>query len=141
MNAMSNQMRILHVEDDFADAMLLQHALQEAGALDLEIVVSRTLVDAKYKLMDKSFDLVITDLRLPDSNTSEDTIRIIEKHAGDTPVIALTGAVGPNISKVGEDIVVLNKNVYLQDRDERTIKTLHDRIMDVYVTEQDTLEL
>ena len=140
---MSDLIKILHVEDDFADAMLLQQALQEAGAfdIDIEIEVSRTLVDAKYRLMGKTYDLVITDLRLPDSNAAEDTLKMIEKHAGETPVIALTGVVGPNITALGEHIVVLNKNAYLQNRDERTVKLLHDRIMDVYVTEQDTLEL
>ena len=41
---MSNQaLRVLHVEDDFADAMLVQHAVCEAGDLEISFEVARTL--------------------------------------------------------------------------------------------------
>jgi CheY-like chemotaxis protein len=138
---MTSDLKILHVEDDFADAMLLQQALQAYGELNIEFEVARTLVDAKYKLMKKRYDLIVTDLRLPDSAKGADTLRVIDKNSGETPYIVLTANVGPDTRDLGEDIVVLNKNAYLQDRDERAGAILHERIMGVYMSEQDTLEI
>ena len=46
---MSGQaLSVLHVEDDFADAMLVQHAVCEAGDLDIEFEVARTLKAVSY---------------------------------------------------------------------------------------------
>jgi len=39
----SPDLNVLHVEDDFADAMLLQQALRDAGAYAFNFEVVRTL--------------------------------------------------------------------------------------------------
>ena len=56
-------LKVLHVEDDFADAMLVQHAVCEAGDLDIAFEVARTLRDAKRLLGRNDYDLVLLDLR------------------------------------------------------------------------------
>jgi CheY-like chemotaxis protein len=103
-------MRVLHVEDDFADAMLLQHALCEAGRYDLELMVVRTLREARQKLSRGGFDLIVLDLRLPDSISPKETLRIAREEAGDTPVIVLTGSAGIDREAISEHVPCLDKN-------------------------------
>lgn len=103
-------MRVLHVEDDFADAMLLQHALCEAGRYDLELMVARTLRDARRKLSGGDFDLIVLDLRLPDSVSPSDTLRFAREEAGDTPVVVLTGSAGIDREAIARDVPCLDKN-------------------------------
>lgn len=103
-------MRVLHVEDDFADAMLLQHALCEAGRYDLELMVVRTLKEARRKLSRGGFDLIVLDLRLPDSISPEETLRIAREEAGDTPVVVLTGSAGIDREAIAEHVPCLDKN-------------------------------
>jgi len=103
-------MKVLHVEDDFADAMLLQHALCEAGRHDLEMMVVRTLRDARRKLTAGNFDLVVLDLRLPDSVSPAYTLQVAREEAGDTPVVVLTGSAGIDRGEIERDMTCLDKN-------------------------------
>ncbi|OLF80711.1 hypothetical protein AWH62_14515 [Maricaulis sp. W15] len=91
---MSNHaLRVLHVEDDFADAMLVQHAVCEAGDLDISFEVARTLKDAKRCLARSQYDLILLDLRLPDSIHPTDTLETAQSCAGDTPMLILSGSI------------------------------------------------
>lgn len=107
---MTDGLRILHIEDDLADAMLLQHAVYDADADDIHLEVVRTLRDARFKLERKGYDLVILDLRLPDSADPNDTLRTAQKHAGGTPLLVLTGSAGVDADTVGPEIQLLDKN-------------------------------
>ena len=121
---MGSPKHILHVEDDFADAMLLQHVLGEAGALDLEFEVVRTLVDARFKLTKRDYDLIITDLRLPDSNNPNRTVSRLQDYAGGTPILVLTGSVGVDSEKIGASAMVLDKNAFFIKRDDQKSQAL-----------------
>lgn len=103
-------LRVLHVEDDFADAMLVQHAVCEAGDYDIVIEVARTLKDAKRKLERDDFDLVLLDLRLPDSVDPEDTFNTALDSAGDTPLLVLSGSMRTDDKYIPADIGRLDKN-------------------------------
>ena len=108
---MSNQaLNVLHVEDDFADAMLVQHAVCEAGDLDIAFEVARTLKDAKRCLQKKVYDLILLDLRLPDSVNPGDTLSMARACAGDTPVLILSGSVAVDRRGLPDDIACLDKN-------------------------------
>ena len=117
-------MRVLHVEDDFADAMLLQHALCDAGAYDFELEVVRTLRDARTKLAKRRFDLIIADLRLPDSPDPNATVAHLEAHAAGAPILVLTGSVGVDADKIGPAVTVLDKNALFHKRDDRKSRAL-----------------
>ena len=119
---------ILHVEDDFADAMLLQHALCDAGALDMDFEVVRTLHDARFKLSKKAYDLIIADLRLPDSTDPNATVSHIKKHADGAPILVLTGSAGIDADKIGPSVTVLDKNVFFHKRDEKKSRDLLARV-------------
>lgn len=120
----NSELKVLHIEDDFADAMLLQHALHEAGAFDLVLEVVRTLKDARLRLERKSYDLIILDLRLPDSVNPEDTVRTTERAAGQTPILVLTGSARVDASAIGPHIMMLDKNEFFHGRDREKSKDL-----------------
>jgi DNA-binding NtrC family response regulator len=121
-------MRVLHVEDDFADAMLLQHALCDAGAYDFDLEVVRTLRDARLKLARRRYDLIIADLRLPDSTEPNATVSLLESHAAGSPILVLTGSAGVDAEKMGASVTVLDKNAFFHNRDDRKSRALLDRV-------------
>ena len=110
---MSQTLSVLHIEDDFADAMLLQHALCDAGGYDMDLEVVRTLRDARAKLSRQSYDLIITDLRLPDSTQPNETVNLLERQAKGTPILVLTGSAGVK-AEDGDSVKFLDKNDYFQ---------------------------
>jgi CheY-like chemotaxis protein len=103
-------LRVLHVEDDFADAMLVQHALCEAGDFDIDIEVACTLKEARRKLTNKEFDLVLLDLRLPDSLDPGDTLESTCSCCGDTPVLVLSGSIQVDGDCVPSNVTQIDKN-------------------------------
>ena len=108
---MPNQsLRVLHVEDDFADAMLVQHAVCEAGDFDIEFEVAGTLKDAKRKLAKECFDLILLDLRLPDSVHPIDTLATTRDCCGETPLLVLSGSISVDHIHLPDDVVRLDKN-------------------------------
>jgi CheY-like chemotaxis protein len=108
---MSDQaLKVLHVEDDFADAMLVQHAVCEAGDLDIVFEVARTLKDAKRCLQRQQYDLILLDLRLPDSIHPQDTLDTTRAHSGDTPILILSGSMAVDASNLPDDVSRLDKN-------------------------------
>ncbi len=106
----SHPLRVLHVEDDFADAMLVQHAVCEAGDFDINIEVAPTLKEAKRKLLRDKFDLVLLDLRLPDSVHPVDTLETTRSCCGETPVMVLSGSMSVDKDHMPADVRALDKN-------------------------------
>jgi signal transduction histidine kinase/HPt (histidine-containing phosphotransfer) domain-containing protein len=82
--------RILLVEDNPGDAMLIRHSLNEDGPTSFELLHVERLGDAIEKVGEISFDLVVLDLSLPDSFGVESFARLNEA-AGDVPIVVLTG--------------------------------------------------
>ena len=111
---MPQPLSVLHIEDDFADAMLLQHALCDAGGYDMDLQVVRTLHDARLKLSRQTYDLIIADLRLPDSTQPNETVGLLERQANGTPILVLTGSAGVKIDRDDDSVKFLDKNDYFQ---------------------------
>ena len=109
-------LKVLHVEADFADAMLVQHAVCESGDLDISFEVARTLKDAKRLLGRNEYDLVLLDLRLPDSIHPGDTLETAQCHAGDTPILVLSGSMSVDAKRLPDDIACLDKNESFRQR-------------------------
>jgi len=76
--------KILIIEDDTSFAQMLQNFLARN---DFEVILSHTGLDGEKQLTEQSFDLVITDLRLPDY----DGIKLVSQLKGKIPVIVMTG--------------------------------------------------
>ncbi|XBQ17122.1 MAG: response regulator [Oceanicaulis sp.] len=127
---MSQPLTVLHVEDDFADAILLQHALCDGGAFDIDLEVVRTLREARRKLTKRSYDLIIADLRLPDSTNPNETVSLLRKDATETQILVLTGSAGVDAEKVGAGVTVLDKNAFFHNRDDRKSRALVRRVLE-----------
>lgn len=76
--------KILIIEDDTSFAQMLQKFLIRK---EFDVTLSHTGLDGEKQLNDNDFQLVITDLRLPDY----DGIKLVSKLNGKIPVIVMTG--------------------------------------------------
>jgi signal transduction histidine kinase len=82
--------KILLVEDNFADARLLSETLAETGKNKFEIVHVQQLSEAAEKLTEPGFDAILLDLSLPDSQGLE-TLESVLSIEPVLPIIVLTG--------------------------------------------------
>ena len=83
-------MKLLLIEDSEGDAMLVTHLLQQAVPDTLEIDRTIRLRDGIGFLQQKSYDIILLDLSLPDSHGLQ-TLREFRTTEPDKPVVVLTG--------------------------------------------------
>jgi signal transduction histidine kinase/DNA-binding NarL/FixJ family response regulator len=86
----TKQLKILVLEDDEADRRLLQRALAKSSLSSCKVVYAGLLEEALQLLQKGTFDVVLSDLNVPDSHGIETLVRINEKHP-DAAIIAVTG--------------------------------------------------
>ena len=82
--------RVLLVEDNPTDVLMLGTELSDCGGVRFEVTDVPRLRDAIGVLATEHFDIVLTDLGLPDS-CGLDTFVAINKAAQGLPVIVMTG--------------------------------------------------
>lgn len=82
--------KVLLVEDNPGDVLLLQEFLKDVTAAMVELVPVEQLDEALSYLAHESFDVMLLDLSLPDSQGLETFIRA-HNQAKSTPIIVLTG--------------------------------------------------
>ncbi|MCW2497841.1 fused response regulator/phosphatase [Jatrophihabitans sp.] len=99
--------RVLLVEDDEGDALLVRECLREAGLTEPEISWQRTLGDGLAALATPP-ECVLLDLGLPDAEGLGALYRIVAA-AGEVPVIVLTG----RHDRTGDDAVAAGAQDYL----------------------------
>ena len=87
---MSEELRILVVEDNPADADFIRETLPETGPVTFHIETVARLAEACTRLESQGTDLVLLDLGLPDSQGLQ-TFHKLRQAAPDIPVIVLTG--------------------------------------------------
>jgi diguanylate cyclase (GGDEF)-like protein len=83
-------LRVLTVEDNPGDAVLVREMLDEAAPRGFDVVSARRLTEGVAALLDGYFDCVLLDLSLPDADGLEalDQLRSV---ALDVPIVVLTG--------------------------------------------------
>lgn len=87
---MAGQVKLLLIEDNLADQRLLEDMLVGDCPGKFDLVFAQT-ISLGLELLDKNkFDVVLTDLSLPDG-FGLDNIHEIQKIAPDIPVVVLTG--------------------------------------------------
>jgi signal transduction histidine kinase len=86
----TSAIRVLLVEDNPADALLLKHALAEAGAQCFSVTHVERMADATRLLASQPFDAILLDLYLPDSRGPR-TVEEASEAAPGLPIIVLTG--------------------------------------------------
>ena len=92
--------KILIIEDDTSFAQMLQKFLTRK---EYDVSLSATGVDGENQLKDNKFDLVVTDLRLPDY----DGIKLVSLLNGKIPVIVMTG-----YAEVATAVKAIKKGAY-----------------------------
>src|SRR5690349_14721789 len=84
-------MRVLHIEDDAGEALLLRESLRGGATPSrYEPVRVSTLDEGLAALRKGKFDVVLTDLGLPDSQGLA-TFRAIGQMYPDAPIVVLSG--------------------------------------------------
>ncbi len=84
-------LRLLLLEDNPGDARLVQAALDAHTPDGFVVVCVERLADALARLEAERFDVVLSDLNVPDS-IGLDTAQIIAAHAPHLPLVVLTGS-------------------------------------------------
>lgn len=87
--ARGQQLSLLLVEDDRADALLVEELIADANA-DIRVVWAQSMADAERELSSTRPDCVLLDLNLPDANGISALDRIA-KRDDHIPVVVLTG--------------------------------------------------
>ena len=82
--------RVFLVEDNAADAHLVERYLARAARESFSLERADTVSDALKRLGDSRADVILLDLTLPDSDGIE-TFRRVFAQAGDLPIIVMTG--------------------------------------------------
>lgn len=102
-------LRILHLEDDAADAVLVRDTL-EAEGLHCEIANVKTESEFRAALQQGGFDLILADYTLPSFNGLL-ALRATRQQFPDVPFIFLSGTLGEEIAiealKIGATDYVL----------------------------------
>ena len=84
---------ILLVEDYFPDALLITDYLESSPFFRSTLYHAHDLKEARALFGNSNIDVILTDLNLPDSKGLT-TLSELNKIAGTTPIIALTGCYG-----------------------------------------------
>lgn len=82
--------KILVVEDNHADFLLLKECIAETPIIVSGIECASTFVSAVTLMQNERFDIIFLDLSLPDADVN-DIFDIIRIHAGDTPIVIISG--------------------------------------------------
>lgn len=82
--------KALLIDDDPSDTHLVREMLAGGGFARFDLVVTNRLADGMRRVSDGDIDVVLVDLRLPDSQ-GVNTISILHAHAPDIPIVVLTG--------------------------------------------------
>ncbi len=85
------KIRLLLVEDNPADARVVERHLKDAGLNEVDCEWVQTAADAADRLCKFEYDLVLLDLGLPDA-TGLQALRALKAIADLTPIIVLTGS-------------------------------------------------
>jgi len=88
MNA--SAIRVLLIEDNEADALLLKHTLSDAGGDCFDLTHAELMAEARELLASRPFDVVLLDLSLPDSQGLR-TVERANAAAPGLPIVVLTG--------------------------------------------------
>jgi diguanylate cyclase (GGDEF)-like protein/PAS domain S-box-containing protein len=83
-------MRVLLIEDNLGDAGLLRRMLEDEGSNNAELILVNSMGEAETRLAQDTFDIVLLDPGLPDTQGLQ-SIRRIHAVAPRLPLVVLTG--------------------------------------------------
>lgn len=81
---------ILLIEDNPGDVRLIQEMLYNAEVMDFSLEVAGILEDGLALIREQQFDVILLDLTLPDSDSTDTLTKVLEE-ANTTAIVVLTG--------------------------------------------------
>jgi signal transduction histidine kinase len=108
-----NPINILLIEDSDDDATIVNRYLRRSSLFTAKVDRVQSVVDAKAQFSRKSYDVILSDLHLPDSGGIA-TIACLKALGDSTPLIALTGL---DDQEVGIATIQSGANDYLVKND------------------------
>ncbi|MEA5575560.1 hybrid sensor histidine kinase/response regulator [Anabaena sp. UHCC 0451] len=87
--AASYSVKILLIEDNLAEARLLQEFLKQAQSKEFSLVHVQRLRDGFHELSQHDYDVILLDLTLPDSQGLS-SLPLLISQAPSTPIVVLT---------------------------------------------------
>ncbi|WP_186767557.1 hybrid sensor histidine kinase/response regulator [Blastopirellula retiformator] len=102
-------MKVLLLEDDLADQQIIVRNLRD-NRFDYQVTCVSRLADAIEQIRQSDFDVVVSDMDVPDSSGFE-TIQTLHVHCGETPLIALTAK---EYAELAEKILLAGAQDYLE---------------------------
>jgi two-component system CheB/CheR fusion protein len=137
---MKNSYNVLLIEDNPGDARLVKEMLKENNSVKINITTAQTLKESMDELFSNSYDVILLDLNLPDSN-GIDTIYNIKKISDDIPIIVLTGLMDNEFSDKAISLYKVDdyllKDELLPSLLIRTIKYVIERKEDIKKIEEE----
>src|SRR5688572_11374088 len=88
---MDQPIKVLLIEDNSNDARLLRIFLSESTTSQFDIAHAERLAEGMERLGKERFDVILSDLLLPDSQGIE-TFEWLKAHVQDVPIIVLSGS-------------------------------------------------
>ncbi|MCJ7434173.1 MAG: GAF domain-containing protein, partial [Anaerolineales bacterium] len=82
--------RVLLIEDDPDDILLLKESLAEVSAVRIKLAHAGRLSEGLKRIAEQKFDVVLLDLNLPDSR-GLDTLSSLLRQASTIPIVVLSG--------------------------------------------------
>ena len=89
-------LRLLLIEDDPIDRRLFEELLREIGTVNYELVGAERVAIGVQQLKERPFDLLLTDLSLPDAY-GRDTVQQLREASPGIPIVVLTGSEYPDL--------------------------------------------
>jgi signal transduction histidine kinase len=89
MTVASDLVKILLIEDNLAEARLLKEFLRQAEFKEFSLVHVKRLREALNELNQSSYDVILLDLTLPDSQGLS-SLPLLMSHAPTVPIVVLT---------------------------------------------------
>jgi DNA-binding response OmpR family regulator len=88
---MEQPIKVLLIEDSPTDARLLRIFLSESATHSFDIIHVERLADGMARIGQEQFDVILSDLLLPDSQGIQ-TFERLEARVQDVPIIVLSGS-------------------------------------------------
>ena len=86
---MTKPLRVLLIEDDPGDVVLIRQALRDASSGEFEVESTSRLEDGLSRLREQHIDIVLLNLTLPDSSGIEALQRLHSQ--SDVPIVVVSG--------------------------------------------------
>ena len=119
---------VLVVEDCPSDVFLLEQMLKETGNNNIKVTSVPRLIDAFHCISEKSFDVILLDLNLPDIDGVA-SITALTAESPETPVIVYSGQESTRMKL--NALMCGAKNYLVKGRE--TGATIEKAIMDIRV--------